>query len=89
MGDPYAGPVDLDVEITQIVELAEEVGDQFGIVGDVFKAANGFELAGQVIGDLANRGVGIEAAVPGTTILVIEPISTRARVRECGIGSTR
>ncbi|ANW00533.1 hypothetical protein LMTR13_10525 [Bradyrhizobium icense] len=77
--------IDVDAGLAQIVKGAEEVGNEFGIVGDVFKAADGLELARQVIGDLANRGVGIEGAIPGPSIVVIETIATRARMRECSV----
>ena len=75
----------VDLDVTQIVKWAKEVGNQFGVVRDVFKAADSFELARQVIGDLANRGVGIEGAIPGTAIVVIETIATRTRMRECSV----
>ena len=74
--------VDLGVDITQIVKRPEKVGNKFGVVGDVFEAADGFKLARQMIGNLANRGVGIEGAIPGPAIVVIEAIATRARMRE-------
>ena len=39
----------IDLDVTQIVKRAEKIGNQFGVVSDVFKAADGFELARQVI----------------------------------------
>src|SRR5947199_391297 len=76
---------DLGVDTTQIVKRAEKIGNEFGVVSDVFKAADGFKFPRQVIGNLANRGVGIETAIPGTAIVVIEAIATRTRVRECSV----
>jgi hypothetical protein len=67
------------------VKWAEEVGDEFSVVGDVFETANRFELACQMIGDFAYRSVRIERAVPGATIVVIEAIATWTRMRECSV----
>ncbi|MDA9545020.1 hypothetical protein ACM43_11155 [Bradyrhizobium sp. CCBAU 45321] len=74
--------VNFDVHITQIVEWAEEISNEFSVVGDVFEATNGFKFPRQVIRNLSNRGVCIEGAIPGTPIVVIETISAGACVRK-------
>src|SRR4051794_3610585 len=70
---------------TEGVEEADEVGEQLGVVGDVLEAADGLELAGQVVGHLAERGVGVEPAVPGTAAFVVEAVAPRSGMREGGV----
>jgi hypothetical protein len=74
---------DRDVERAQIVKQTKEVSDQFGIVSDVLKTAYCFELARQVVGDLANEGLGIECTIPGAPIVIIEAIAAWACMRDC------
>ena len=86
--------VPLPVDRTQIVEPAKEVGNQLSVIGSVFKTADGFKFTGQMIRNLINRCLSIEAAIPSATCFVIKSVSAGACMRESGIderkaGSTK
>ena len=69
----------------RIVERADEIGDEFGIVRDVFKPADSLQLAGEVVCDLGERGFHRKPAIPGAALLAVEAAAAGSRVGEGGV----
>ena len=68
------------VSRAEIMKWPEEVRDQLGVVGHILEASNGFKLAGQVVGHLAETGFRTQRAIPRATIIAIESVTARSRV---------
>ncbi len=69
----------------KIVKDPDEISDELSVVRDVFKAADVFEFPRQMISDFPERGINVEATIPGTPILAVKAITAGPRMSESGV----
>ncbi len=68
--------------VADIVERADEIGQQFDIARAIVEMAGKAQLARAVPGDLGHRDQALPGAIPGPPALAVEAVAARASIGE-------